>query len=52
MQILVSDFDNAKSGWEKYYSANWLNKEYNFAILETLVKKQKNKKFKKNFRFW
>lgn len=49
MQILVSDFDNAKSGWEKYYSANWLNKKYNFAILETLVKKQKNKEFKKNF---
>jgi len=49
LQILISDFDETKIGWDKYYSANWLNKEYSFAVLETLVKNQDRKDYKKSF---
>ena len=49
LQIIVSDFDEEKQGWEKYYSAKWLNQSYEFAILESLTKKQKPKNYKNKF---
>ncbi len=49
LQIIVSDFDNNTMGWEKYYSAKWLNKSYEFAILESLSKKPKELNYKNKF---
>ncbi len=48
-QILVSDYDSSLKNWNKYFSANWLNKNYNFAILETLLPDKKQKKYNKRF---
>ena len=49
LQIIVSDFDETINGWEKYYSAEWLNQSHEFAILESLSKKPKANIYKNKF---
>lgn len=49
MQTIVSDFNKEDKGWEKYYSAKWLNQSYKFAILESLSKKPKEAIYKNKF---
>ena len=49
LQIIIKDYDEEQNGWSKYYSADWLNKNYNFAVIETLVHRKSNKEYKKRF---
>ena len=46
LQILVSDYDDTSTNWDKYFS-EWLNKKHNFAIIETLYNEKVNKKYEK-----
>ena len=49
LQILVKSFDNKKDRLEKYLSADWSNKNHNFAIIETLFNKDKKNDYKRRF---
>lgn len=49
LQVIVSDFDEKTKGWEKYYSAKWLNQSYQFAILESLSEKPREPNYKNKF---
>lgn len=49
LQILVKTFDKNAEGWDKYASADWLNKEFDFAIIESLAAEKRNHAFKKKF---